>query len=108
MEFNACVALELDIFDQECPDIVAKSVCFEVALQKSDEKVTRQRSGEAHFKRQAALHLLGKRLCNHPIEVCEDPQCELRLDTAIVDQVVNSINETLADANSYMSIITFS
>ena len=35
MEFLTAIALELYILDQECPNIVAKSVCFQMSLQGS-------------------------------------------------------------------------
>lgn len=35
MEFLTAIALELYVLDQECPNIVAKSVCFQMSLQGS-------------------------------------------------------------------------
>lgn len=28
LEFLSSIALELDVFNKECPDIIAKSICF--------------------------------------------------------------------------------
>jgi hypothetical protein len=73
------VELEVDILDDERPDIVAETVGIEVTLE-----------------RQASFDLVSKPVRNRFVEVDEDLHGQLGLDSALGDQVVERVCEGTA------------
>jgi hypothetical protein len=59
------------------------------------------------LKREPGLDLLGKGIGDGAVEVAENLHCQLRFDPAIVDQIIDSVDECLADARISRSTVTF-
>lgn len=104
------VQLEVDVFDQERPDFVAEAVCIQVALYRVRFPFlgirSRPRSqpspnaGRTYLERKPRAHLLAQNLGDHAVEGGQDPHGELRLDAALVDQVVEGVCEGEPEAGS--------
>jgi len=82
------LAFEVDIFDKKGPHVVAKAVSLEMA-----------------FECESRLDLLTQHFGNYAVKIAEDFHGELRFDTAIVDQIVDRVNESLTDAAAPIELI---
>ena len=67
-EFSIVVALELDVFDEESPNIVTESIGLKVAL-----------------NRQSSLDYIAENFSDCLIEIAEDFHSELWFDSTLVD-----------------------
>lgn len=57
-----------------------------------------------YFEVQASLDLVSQDFCNSTVEICEDLHGKLRLDTAVIDEIVERIGERKADTVSRSAV----
>lgn len=86
MELRVCVGLEFHIFDQESPHLITEAIGLEMTLES-----------------ESCFHFVCEYIGNRLVKVEEDLHCKLRLNTSIVDQFVDSIDQAVADAIIYVS-----
>lgn len=97
MDLVGVVELEIDIFDDKGPDVVAKAVGIEVAL-----GMAHQHGEGASFppstdlECQTVLDLVSKHICNCLVEVDQDLHGQLGLDPSLGDQTVERIRKGAA------------
>lgn len=80
MDLVRVVKLEVDVLDDEGPDVVAEAVRVEVALEA-----------------ETALNLFGQPVCDRLVEVEEYLHGKLGLDSALGDQAVERVREGAAE-----------
>jgi len=80
-KFGARISLELDILHKKGPDVVAEAVGLEMSLES-----------------ESSLDLLGKNVGNGLVEVAQDLHCKLRFNSAVVDQLVDGVYQTVTDS----------
>jgi hypothetical protein len=92
------VELEVDILDNEGPNVVTEAVGIEVALQTKRISTSTLTAGacQTHLERQTGLDLVCEPICDCFVEVYEDLHGELGLDSALGDQVVERVREGTA------------
>lgn len=111
------VQLEVDVLDKERPDFVAESVGVQVALHSRNFRVSLcpsaddtsispylpprksipAKSRAKYLERQFNLHLLRKHLGDHTIKRRQNLHGKLRLNPALVDQVIERIGKRQSD-----------
>ena len=98
MDGVGVVELEVDVLDDERPDLVAEPIGIEMALQdgKSAPQAATAKSPQTDLKRQPRLDLVRQHFRNRFIEVRENLHGELGLDPALSDQVVERVREGAA------------
>ena len=52
----------------------------------------------AHFECESCLDFVRQHFSHHAVKIVQDLHGELRLDAAFVDQIVDGVDEGLADA----------
>lgn len=57
-----------------------------------------------YFEVQASLDLVSQYFCNSTVEICEGLHGKLRLDTAVIDEIVERIGERKADTVSRSAV----
>lgn len=120
---SAVLHLELDVLDQESPDLVAESVCVERALYmgrclfvslvfspplrivslalyglKAGQGSLASPTGRSYLERQARLHLLLQHVRDCAIEVGQDLHRQLGVDAGVRDEVIEGVCESGTDA----------
>ena len=123
-EVTTVVELEVDIADQECPDIVAEAIGVEVALpilreiqsanqvrpaiSQTDLATPMLAISKVHRKKylesQLRLHLIRHDLGNRFIEVGQDLHRKLWLQATIVNHVIQRVCEGEADAGEIVRL----
>ena len=61
-------------------------------------------SVRAHFERESCLDFVRQHFSHHAVKIVQDLHGELGLDAAFVDQIVDSVDERLADAVNIASV----
>ena len=97
---------EGDIFDEECPDLIAESVGIQVALCYKSALPLCTPSSKPYLERQPRLYLICQELSNATIKVRQDLHRQLRFDTTRADQIIESVCESHADAKGENSQYT--
>lgn len=95
MDGVGIVKLEVDVFDDECPDFVAEPVGIEMSLESSASvsQAPMLKALPTHLERQSSLDLFRKHFRNRLVEVCENLHGELGLNPALGDEVVECVRE---------------
>jgi hypothetical protein len=92
------VELEVYVFDDECPDIVAEAVGIEMSLRA--RKLATQAAAicatATHLERQPRLDLIRQYVRYRFVEVRENLHRKLGLDSALGDEVVQRVREGAA------------
>lgn len=97
VDLAVVVELEVDVLDDESPDVVAEAVCIKMSLSKLSVYAGVKGSSWTDLESQARLDLVGEHVGNGLVEVCEDSHGELRLDAALCDERVERVCECAAD-----------
>lgn len=101
---GVAVELEVDVFDDKCPDLVAEPVHVKVALRMQVSASARLRQhltlpdAHAHLECHSRLDLLTEHRCNVLVEVCHYAHRKLRFNATAADKVIEGVRERDTDA----------
>lgn len=105
------VEFEIDVLDDECPDLVAEPIHVKMALflhvsqnAHLPSSPASHMPGHPHLESHARLHLVTKHGSNVLVEVGHDAHRQLRLDATTTNEIVECIRECDTDATIAQSV----